>query len=112
MENNLREFILTKLAVDEEDILPETRIEEDLGIYGDEAMEFITAFAKEFNVNISHFMAAEYFSPEGDFILPAIFRMLTGRKKKKQKTLKIIHLENAIKEGRLDEEVINRASLE
>lgn len=110
MENNLKKFIVTKFAVDIEDVLSETRIEEDLGIYGDEAMEFITAFSKEFNVDISQFMAAEYFSPEGDFILPAILRMFKGSKKKKQKTLKIIHLEMAIKAGRLDEEVINLAS--
>jgi acyl carrier protein len=77
-----------------------------LGISGGDAVEFIIAFGKKFNVNVSKFMAAEYFNPEGDLILPAIIRFLTGKKKRKQKCLKIIHLEKAVIAGRLDEEVI------
>jgi hypothetical protein len=49
-------------------------------------------------------MAAEYFSPEGDVIWPAIIRLFTGRKKAKQKDLTVKHLEKAIIAGRLDEE--------
>ena len=52
-------------------------------------------------------MAADYFSPEGDIILPAIIRMLRGKQKQKQKELTVKHLMKAVIVGRLDEEVIN-----
>jgi acyl carrier protein len=82
-------------------------MENDLGIRGDDAMDFIIAFGTEFNVDISDFMAADYFSPEGDSILPAIIRMFTDKKHPKQKGLRIRHLEKAVIGGRLDEEIIN-----
>ncbi len=86
----------------------ETTLENDLGIYGDDAVEFIIAFGKEFNVDVSKFMAADYFRSEGDFILPAIIRFITGRKKKVRKVLTIGHLEKAVIAGRLDEQVIKK----
>jgi len=83
-----------------------TRIEKDLGISGDDAVEFIIAFSKQFNVNISDFMAEEYFDSEGDKILPLIIRFFTGEKKSKNKELKLGDLEKAIKAGKLDNTVI------
>ncbi|MDR2204930.1 MAG: DUF1493 family protein [Flavobacteriaceae bacterium] len=103
----LKNFIIKEAVVDKAEVTREAGIESDLGIYGDDAYDFIIAFGKEFKVDVSHFMAADYFSPEGDFILPAIIRALTGRKKKKQKELTVGHLEKAVIAGRLDEEVIN-----
>jgi len=32
--------------------------------YGGDAVEFITAFGKEFNVDVSKFMIGEYFRPD------------------------------------------------
>jgi len=55
-------------------------------------------------------MAVDYFSPEGDIILPALIRMITGKKKKKTKYLTIEHLEKGILAGKLDEHVINNRS--
>lgn len=107
MNIKLKQLIVNKLGVDYEDVLPETMLEEDLGLYGDDAMEFLVVFSKEFNVEISNFMAADYFSPEGDIILPSLIRAITGKKKKKQKYLQVQHLEKAILAGRLDEEIIN-----
>lgn len=107
MNIKLKQLIVNKLGVDYEDVLPETMLEEDLGLYGDDAMEFLVVFSKEFNVDISNFMAADYFSPEGDIILPSLIRAITGKKKKKQKYLQVQHLEKAILAGRLDEEIIN-----
>jgi acyl carrier protein len=83
-------------------------LEDDLGVSGDDAVEFIAAFGKEFNVDVSHFMAADYFEPEGDIILLSILRFLTGRKKQSKKILTVGHLEKAIVAGRLDEDVISK----
>lgn len=107
MNPKLKKFIVVKAGVEDEEVTLEAKMESDLGISGDDAVEFIVAFGKEFNVDISRFRAADYFSPEGDVILPAIIRAFTGKKKAKQKELTVHHLEKAITSGCLDEEVIN-----
>ena len=105
--NRLKYFTIKQAGVTEEEVTEDALLENDLGISGDDAVEFIVAFSKEFNVDVSKFMAAEYFSPEGDAILPAIIKLFTGKKKVKQKELTIKHLEKAVMAGKLDEEIIN-----
>jgi hypothetical protein len=85
----------------------ETKIEKELKITGDDAVEFIEAFSQKFNVDITNFEFEKYFEPEGDIILPAIIRFITREKKKKQAELTLGNLESAIREKKLDEEVIN-----
>ncbi|MBP4139794.1 DUF1493 family protein [Flavobacterium cupreum] len=101
--NKLKEFVVNQSAVNDQIITRSTQIENDLGVYGEDAVEFIVAFGKGFNVDVSRFMASDYFSPEGDFILPAIIRFLTNKKKKERKSFTIGHLEKAIIAGKLDE---------
>lgn len=108
--SELQEFIVNKVGVDYAEVTRDAKLEEDLGIYGDDAIELLVAYEKKFSVNISNFMAADYFSPEGDIILPALIRMITGKKKKKTKYLTIEHLEKGILAGTLDEHVINKLS--
>lgn len=105
--NEIKYFTVKQAGVEESEVTKDASLEDDLGIYGDDAVDFIVAFGKKFNVNVSKFNAADYFSPDGDFLLPAIIRLFTGKKKRKLKDLKIIHLEKAILNGRLDEDVIN-----
>ena len=88
-------------------ITKELSLDGDLKITGDDADEFLIAFGKEFNVDISKFIFSDYFGDEGDPVLPSIIRGLSGKKKIVKKELKIIHLIKAIGIGRLDEEVIN-----
>lgn len=57
INNKLKEFVINQSAVNQEEITRETYIEIDLGIYGDDAYEFLIAFGKEFNVDISKFSA-------------------------------------------------------
>lgn len=95
------------LSFTKKEINIETSLERDLNITGDDADEFLLAFGREFNVNVSQFPIGEYFGDEGEPILPAIFRFLTNRKKRSRKSLTVGHLEKAIIAGRLDEEVIN-----
>ena len=105
MFNKLKEFIVNQSAVDNEIITRSSEIEDDLGLYGDDAIDFIVAFGKEFNVDLSKFMAKDYFSPEGDFILPALLRFFTNKKAIKRKSLTVGHLEKAIVAGKLDESI-------
>ena len=85
MDERLKKFLIRQTGAEEEEIIPATKIEEDLGIYGDDAMELIIAFGKAFTVDVSKFMAADYFSAEGDILLPAIFRALTGKRKQSKR---------------------------
>ena len=103
---DLKKFVIEKSFVRKEPTR-ETRIQDDLRIYGDDAVEFIVAYGQAFNVDVTKFMAADYFDPEGDKILPAIIRTLTLKQKRPRKILTVGHLEKGIKEGRLDESVIN-----
>ena len=103
MFNNLKEFVINQSAVNDQVITRSTQIEDDLGVSGDDAIEFIIAFGKEFNVDISKFMASDYFSPEGDFILPALIRFFTNKKKRERKSFTVGHLEKAVMAGKLDE---------
>ena len=88
-------------------IVRETALEKDLGISGDDAVEFLMDFSKEFNVDMSNFDIKKYFFPEGDSILPAIVRLFTGKRQRKQKELRLGDLGKAVIAGRLDEEIIN-----
>ena len=104
----IKEFTQEQAGKDPKDIKENSFLEKDLGIYGDDAIEYILAFGKRFNVEVSNFMAADYFSGEG-YSLRSIFKALIGKQteEQKQKELSIEHLIKAIKAGRLDEEVIN-----
>lgn len=103
----LYSFLIKQAGVTIEELSDEALLEDDLGISGDDAFELIVAFGKEFSVDVSNFMVADYFSGEGDSILPAIVNFFTGRKEKKRLELRLKHLEKAMIAGRLDEEVIN-----
>jgi len=105
--NKLKVFTIKQAAVTEEEVTEDASLENDLGVYGGDAADFIKAFGKEFGVDVSRFIIGEYFRPDGDVILPALIRLFTGRKRPERKDLTIRHLEKAILAGRLDEEVIN-----
>ncbi|MDB5151972.1 MAG: acyl carrier protein [Mucilaginibacter sp.] len=110
MNEELKAFVIKQSAVDDEEITPETQLANDLGVNGDDAIEFIIAYGKRFNVDVSKFMAADYFGPEGDVILPSLIRSITGKLKPRKKGLTVGHLEKGIKAGKLDENVISAAT--
>ena len=60
--NRVKSFVIKAASVNENEVTVEASLENDLGIYGGDAVDFIVAFSKEFDVNVSKFMAAEYFS--------------------------------------------------
>jgi acyl carrier protein len=53
------DFVLTR----------ETELRKDLKIWGDDATDFILAFGKTFNVDLSKMYLDKYFPPEGSAIL-------------------------------------------
>lgn len=76
----------------------DTRLERDLGISGDDAVELLEAFAGKLNVDISEFQFNHFFTPEGDSLLATI---LGSSKRKPEVDLTIGDLENAAIKGKL-----------
>ena len=84
-------------------IIASTEMQRDLGVYGDDAMEFLLAYSKAFHVDLSQFMAADYFDGEGMDIL-AWFKP-----SKKRKELTAGHLQQGIDAKRLNEQLLHGA---
>lgn len=70
-------------------------VEKDLYITGDDAVEFILAFGKEFDVDVSHFPLSDYFDGEGLDTIGLIVSLFNKNTKNK-KTLKLKDLDDAI----------------
>lgn len=96
------EFLLTETRGKYDFLITkDTQIENGLGIYGDDATEFILEYAKQFEVDVSNFLLADYFLDEGLNLL-GLFR------KKKKKTLTIGDLLKGIEAAKLNEEVLSQ----
>jgi len=101
----LVDFIREESAVGHAEIITaQTRLQEDLGVYGDDATDLLLAYAKTFHVDVSCFMAADYFDGEGLDVL-AWFRPVKPRRK----GLTVGHLQRGIDAQRLDEVIIQGA---
>lgn len=101
LSERFKKFVVKQSLVKEIEVTYFAELEEDLGITGDDAIEFIEAFEKEFKVNTSDFNFHRYIKPEGDPILPAIIRFFTGKEAPKYLPLTLGFLEEAIKKGKL-----------
>jgi acyl carrier protein len=73
------------------------KLENDLGIYGDDAVDFITKFAKKYNVDISDLDFSKYFTKEISFYFVRKFFI-----KSDKKDLTIEDLLSSIKTGKLE----------
>jgi acyl carrier protein len=100
----LKIFVIKQSALSDSEIIDEnTSIQNDLGIYGADAVEFIIAFGKEFNVNISNFRISDYFKDEGGQFFSILIRFFLKNEKDYKKDLLIKHLLKAIIMGKLDD---------
>jgi hypothetical protein len=107
MNQMLIDFISEFAGIRKSKINSESRLFGDLRIYGDDAAELLIAYGKKFDADVSNFMAADYFEPEGDQILPAIIRLITGKSSPKYKVLTVGQMEKGIVAGKLNKEIIN-----
>lgn len=103
----LREFVVEQSAVDDVEITRQTSIANELGVSGDDAIEFILAYSKLFNVDVSGFMAAEYFGAEGGLSFSYFSEILFGKVLQRNKNLTVGDLEKGILARRLDNEVLD-----
>lgn len=102
----LKAFVIKQAAVEDEEVTVDAQIEDDLGVTGDDAVDFLIEYGKAFNVDVTKFMAADYFRGEGGIGVPWFIKKLLGIKRSR-KILTVGHLAKGILAGRLDEEIIN-----
>jgi hypothetical protein len=118
--NQLRDFTRDEIGRPrfgkEPELTPSTRVNYDLGIDGDDAIEFIEKLFARFNVaNLENFPLNRYFSGEGmnglalfDAI-PAFFHLIrTGRRLETKHSLSLGMLLDAIRAGRCDSHPVER----
>ena len=71
-----------------------TRLQQDMGLTGDDAAEILIAFGREFNVNVNAFPIDEYFKAEGF----SFNNILTFLRIKKTKDYKCSQLDSSKKQ--------------
>lgn len=81
-------FIAHRLHVRLETLLPDTRLREDLGVDGDDAIELLADFAATFGVAMTDFCFARYFGPEASFN-PVYYAYILLAKKRQAETFPI-----------------------
>lgn len=100
LQESLIEFVSTELRVKSSRLTPQTRINHDLGVDGDDGLDFIAAFSRRFNVDISSFQASLYFGPEAAGNPFIWLWWLIAHSWPKLVPISLQDLQNAIQEGR------------
>ncbi len=73
----VKAFVAEHHRIAEKKFNPDTRLVEDLGIDGDDAVELIEAFCDEFEIqDMSDFNFSNYFGPEGCDLIGSLFGFL------------------------------------
>ena len=82
---------------------PSSRLEQDLGLTGDDATEFIEKWAQRFKVDVQGFASRRYFGPEGyDLISPLLGLFAERFRRPARVPLTLGMLAEAMRRGRWD----------
>jgi hypothetical protein len=73
------EMASAQSGIPPEDLSATSDLRRDCGLYGGDALEFIQAFSREFNVDMAHFRFDDYFESEGYAI--HLWRAVLGQSK-------------------------------
>ncbi|WP_233801802.1 DUF1493 family protein [Paraburkholderia sp. HP33-1] len=93
------------------ELKPETRLEQDLGVTGQDGAEFIENWAKEFHVDVAGFPFRRYFSPEGQALLSSFLGLFSNRLRREPLVpLTLGMLLEATRRGRWDTAEIEAAT--
>jgi acyl carrier protein len=96
----LRNFICEELSVKRERLTPSTRIEDDLGCTGDDAVELMQAFGKQFNVDLRALNIEEYFDAEGFDPIGCLLSLFRKRRIARRSPLTLKDMVNAARVGK------------
>lgn len=87
-----------------------TRLFHDLGLTGDDAVDFFVEFSKVFNINTSNFEIFKYFSKEGGVnLIPLLYRFRIIKKLYGYEEFPVRVLVKSLETSELNEETINQA---
>ncbi|AJY31266.1 hypothetical protein BTM_4748 [Burkholderia thailandensis 34] len=82
---------------------PESRLEQDLGLTGLDAVEFIDKWAKTFQVAAQDFPYRRYFNPEGQQLLSSVLGLFSKKFRRPELVpLTLEMLAEAMRRGRWD----------
>lgn len=107
----VKQFMLNHLSMGAFDITMETCIDVDLPLQGGDGIEFILAYSKQFNVDVSRFMADDYFEAEGGGLVFSAKTRYGDPTDPTQKCLFVEDLVNGIIHHRLDEDIISKRTI-
>jgi acyl carrier protein len=95
-------FVSNQTGIKENKLMLDSSIFHDLGVDGEDALELLNAFSKEFNVDISTFPLLDYFGNEGTLSLIGLIKRLSSMDMREQKKkLTIDDLIDSAKQGNL-----------
>ncbi|WP_186036265.1 DUF1493 family protein [Burkholderia gladioli] len=93
------------------DLRPESRLEQDLGVTGSDAVEFIDSWAEAFKVDAHGFPYRRYFRPEGQELLSSFLGLFVKPfRRPEPQPLTLGMLAEAIRRGKWDTEAIEVAT--
>ena len=95
----LIDFTAKMAGVDQARLTGTTRLCEDLGMEGDDGVEFLTAFGLEFGVDMAACDPADYFGPEAAWPLSELILLLTDRTRLRYISLTLGDLEGIAASG-------------
>lgn len=110
-EKNLEEIKVMlnhKCGVSKDKTSINSELEDDLGLTGDDAVEFISDFSRKFNVDISNFVVSDYFSNESLDFIGSIINFFKRKEVIIKKRLTVGDLVRIIEIGKMDDEIINK----
>ncbi|MGK8204740.1 DUF1493 family protein [Burkholderia cenocepacia] len=93
------------------DLQPASRLEQDLGVTGLDAVEFIDKWAEAFNVDAKDFPYRRYFGPEGQELLSSLVGLFSKRHRRPARVpLTLGMLAEATRRGKWETEAIEASS--
>lgn len=103
---DLQNFIGEFCGITQNKIRLDSKLEQDLKVYGDDAVDLIMAYSNKYNVDVSHFSWKNFIAPEGDTILPSILKLFK-KPENKRSDLTILNLVDGIISGQLHQQIID-----
>jgi len=108
--DGIRKFVAERTNYFFEQVTPETTLFGDLGVYGNDAEELLTEFARQFKVSLDGFYFCDHFEFEWDplrpafiallYVLSARFRRSWRAAKARERDITIAHLARCAALGR------------
>lgn len=102
----LIEFIRKTTFIERMPVTETTLLVDEIGISGDDAIDFLEKFSKRFDVDISAFDFMKYFNDEGEVSISILDYWLGNKKNRTKNQLTVGDLQKAVLAGKLDDTVI------